>query len=686
MSVGERRKLEEEVDKQVDSVPIPLERGQTAKKLDDLPVQIQKCAERMLGESTASAHRSLHTPKTCMPPPPVPLHRAGMGASGGSREQSGGSASSANPAPLTKARSPTVQVHFSCVVNAPKDWVLGQVLEHIRRELKPENCVLSSPPHQLSIQMRVDSTAAADVVIGGGRSLRVQRDTVALNALAHLLEDLKQFGCESIESTLLKNLLLRDRKCAMAVFQARSQRQRLQATAAALSRLGLPDKTAEIALLIPRATVDDDLSKRTLSAKMPGRSGYTGGASDMGLTVDSVGGANFGSQTNEHTSKLEGRIMAIEAWAHSLDAQLESDDGLADKATFKARELLDAMALQAVKDARTDREEILEQQVLALASRIDRLCLVHNPDADDGCQHVSRAANVEKEEDSDVIIRLTVLEKKMQECLISYGELIRSREDIDVAQRDSAAHEVDVVSTEVKFASLENKVDLCMRLCQTQLQQRSCADASLATTLQSQSVEIRRMSELMAMHTAAISRTWQWTASAVQAITALQRRGDNTSAGRSAQVKAQERRRDAPGRARNDTGGPTLATPACHTADEADKSTASLPTTVPGTAKRARQDLNTEREVLATLDRSTGPLSGDGPRSHCPTPASASTSLVNTGCVERLDRTGDLLQMEQVSMNETPSSHARGDGDGHDEQDQGTAQELSGVLEISDSE
>eukprot|EP00971_Amphidinium_carterae_P253076 5024501-Amphidinium_carterae.2 len=188
------------------------------------------------------------------------------------------------------------------------------------------------------------------------------------------------------------------------------------------------------------------------------------------------------------------------------------------------------------------------------------------------------------------------------------------------------------------------------------------------------------------MHTAAISRTWQWTASAVQAITVLQRRGDNAPAGRSAHVKAQERRKDATGRAHNDTGVPARVATACRTADEADLSAASLPAVVLETAKRARQALNNDREVLVTPVRSTGPMSDDGPGSHCPAPTFASASLVETGYIGRSDCTGDQLQMEQAKMTESPSSHARGGGDGHDEQDQGPAQELSGVQEISDSE
>eukprot|EP00971_Amphidinium_carterae_P258233 5125828-Amphidinium_carterae.1 len=46
---------------------------------------------------------------------------------------------------------------------------------------------------------------------------------------------------------------------------------------------------------------------------------------------------------------------AIEAWAHVLDSQLANDEGAADGATFRARDLLDALAKQAVIDVHADR-------------------------------------------------------------------------------------------------------------------------------------------------------------------------------------------------------------------------------------------------------------------------------------------------------------------------------------------
>eukprot|EP00971_Amphidinium_carterae_P073178 1447107-Amphidinium_carterae.1 len=60
------------------------------------------------------------------------------------------------------------------------------------------------------------------------------------------------------------------------------------------------------------------------------------------------------STTNE---RLQRRIEALESWAHLIDGQLETDEHATDTAIFRASELLDAMARQAVQDALTQNRD-----------------------------------------------------------------------------------------------------------------------------------------------------------------------------------------------------------------------------------------------------------------------------------------------------------------------------------------
>eukprot|EP00971_Amphidinium_carterae_P338928 6476487-Amphidinium_carterae.1 len=546
MSVGERKKLEMDTDELVDSLPVPTVPRLSQHDVDDLPIMVQKCAEKMLGEHVDRQKPCDRGAASSMGPPPLPRSASTLAdkkkpASPGHTER----ASSADKQrrsrdhAVTEPACPMVHIHFSCVARVPKAWALGQVLDMVRSELRPENCVLTTPPNHLSIQLTVTPDEKDTVVQGAGRSLRVQRDTVALNALTRLHADLKQCQCPDLEPALIRMLLLRDRKCALAVFQSRTQAHRMLATIAALKRMGLPDKALVIEKALPHASQNEDSTNDSehqvdtgANAQLSGDTGSLPGRSspiprqqlDAGKTV----------------SKLEQRIAAMEAWAHALDAQLETDEDLADRSTFKAREMLELMAVQAVKDARQDRDYMLEQQVVALTSKIDRVNLSLDYASPPGERRTTA-------EDSEWTGRIMVLEKKIQECLVGYATLLQNQ-----AEQDADSCAAGNQTPTVKITSLEHQLDLCMRMSQTLLQQHTALEANISSALNSQAKEQQQIGELVRMHTAAISRTWQWTAAACQAITALQQRnGADSSSHITAQVRAQDTHRSHPARNRS---------------------------------------------------------------------------------------------------------------------------------------
>eukprot|EP00971_Amphidinium_carterae_P343865 6483898-Amphidinium_carterae.1 len=176
---------------------------------------------------------------------------------------------------------------------------------------------------------------------GAGRFQKVQHDTVARSALALLLDDMKLLQYYDIPQPLLEHLCLSDKKCALAVFQAKSRAQRLRALGAALRRIGM----VEMAERLPLGTVGGgDNSERAAASRVAGTSAPAQGVAvptdseRREVNVDSV------------PAGLAGRVAALEVWAHSLDSvQVTGDDDSAGTLT-RASALVRSLVQQAVRD------------------------------------------------------------------------------------------------------------------------------------------------------------------------------------------------------------------------------------------------------------------------------------------------------------------------------------------------
>eukprot|EP00971_Amphidinium_carterae_P197783 3925412-Amphidinium_carterae.1 len=78
------------------------------------------------------------------------------------------------------------------------------------------------------------SLVALVFLCGAGRYQKVQHDTVARSALAAFVDDLRALQFHEIPQLLVDHLFFADKKCALAVFQAKSRIQRVRAVVAAL--------------------------------------------------------------------------------------------------------------------------------------------------------------------------------------------------------------------------------------------------------------------------------------------------------------------------------------------------------------------------------------------------------------------------------------------------------------------
>eukprot|EP00971_Amphidinium_carterae_P191936 3808453-Amphidinium_carterae.1 len=125
-------------------------------------------------------------------------------------------------------------------------WVIGKLSaieiqqEQLWTEVRSIRAALaSSSAHAGAAIAPWRSGGARDrqFVQGGGRFQKVQHDTVARSSQALFSEDLIALDCLLLNEKLVKHMFFSDKKCALAVFQAKSRKQRFFAVSAALSRM-----------------------------------------------------------------------------------------------------------------------------------------------------------------------------------------------------------------------------------------------------------------------------------------------------------------------------------------------------------------------------------------------------------------------------------------------------------------
>eukprot|EP00971_Amphidinium_carterae_P170107 3370412-Amphidinium_carterae.2 len=351
-SVEERRELERNVDHLTDQC-IPNPRAQAPlRDIDSYSTAVQKCAVAMLaGEEDAA-----------MPPPPLPAKRptsqlAQPRKVAEKAKVPGGAscASSSSRAPSAALLpTPTRQVHiqFECAISVPATWTFGDALARIRNHLHPENCVVDIK-HPMKISLTVpDIVPTSNLVQGAGRSVRVQHDTVARNALVLVMEDLERARCDRFNEKFLRAVLSRDRKCALAAFQATTAAQRLMSMSAALRRMGLEDKADDILSCTHDIPSDEaDAAVHQEAAHPPPRPDQQGQpimivASPTPSVVEGVA-----SPPAPQMSLLSRRVEALEAWAHILDCHLEPDASLAEGALSRTQKMLENLVQQAIDKA-----------------------------------------------------------------------------------------------------------------------------------------------------------------------------------------------------------------------------------------------------------------------------------------------------------------------------------------------
>eukprot|EP00971_Amphidinium_carterae_P325898 6456441-Amphidinium_carterae.2 len=187
------------------------------------------------------------------------------------------------------------------------------------------------------------SPAGLAFLCGAGRYQKVQHDTVARSALAIFADDLKLLQFQEIPQLLVDHLFFSDKKCALAVFQAKSRTQRVRAVAAALQRIGMQDLAARLVDAIPEAAVVRRQSS-TNGIAVPSVAANDGAASVPSHIVENI------AVSSEAQLNISNRLAALEVWAHSFDSVQVADDSDSSCALTRASELVSVLVKQAVRD------------------------------------------------------------------------------------------------------------------------------------------------------------------------------------------------------------------------------------------------------------------------------------------------------------------------------------------------
>eukprot|EP00971_Amphidinium_carterae_P330833 6464076-Amphidinium_carterae.1 len=376
----ERKALEREVDELTDKCippvipwqPMPLP------PVDPMPLAVQKCAEQKPGEDAAAmppppVHRQRRRKDVPapMPPPPIPRQRKDKEAPAPlNRQQLDGPSGSADRARIVPPPPSTVAIQFACEITVPRTWTFGDALSRIRDHMRPELCIVDVDiGNPMKIQLKVPSLSSeVSIVAGAGRSVRVQHDTVARNALCFITSDLTTVHCDRFNQKFLRSVLARDRKCALATFTASTPEQRFRSMAAAFRRIGLEDQAADILSLIPQlhhGNPSDGAQAQPIPVVVIDDSSAVSSSSASAMQD----AARAAGPVVAHDDRLCRRVDAIEAWAHALDSQLDSGNVEADNALSRTRELMSALAAQHVHEESQNYHVLLQ----LLQSRMEHL-------------------------------------------------------------------------------------------------------------------------------------------------------------------------------------------------------------------------------------------------------------------------------------------------------------------------
>eukprot|EP00971_Amphidinium_carterae_P329004 6461218-Amphidinium_carterae.1 len=430
----------------------------------------------------------LNEDDAAMPPPPLPPRRkitkpvlqGEVGSSSSSRSVHAPRASS--------SFQNVVAVEFRCNICVPRTWTLGDTLSRIREYMRAEHCVVDIKV-PLKITLSVPSPVTnADVVTGAGRSVRVQHDTVARNGLCFLIRDLATLRCDRFSHKLLQSVLCRDRKCALATFQASTAEQRLRSFAAALRRIGLDDKADDIIALIQhlpaRNTDVVDSADVRPAAPVPVVAIEDNTSQTSSNECPSPDNAGEASGVASDAVRLSRRIDAIEAWAHALDSQSCSSEIETGGALTRTKELLLAMATrcvaEAVKDLQSQSDQASQSPTTSLLARVDQL-----------------QASLEATQ-----VQMTAI----QETIQFKEHHVNEPDSVDIERRVSNVAAA-VATACNRVAQLEQHV-----LKVTEFVHKLRSEVCRSPAAPSQ----KEVMALLQMHTNAISQTWQWVASNVK--------------------------------------------------------------------------------------------------------------------------------------------------------------------------
>eukprot|EP00971_Amphidinium_carterae_P083886 1660065-Amphidinium_carterae.1 len=343
-------------------------------------------------------------------------------------------------------------------------WLVVSAFPRVRPSLPcPASPTSISSTLSWHDDMSVSSESLFEVVHGAGKVHRVQQEALSVSTYELVVKDLKSHGKGALEPKLIRHVLDHDKKCVLACFQSRTSAQRLRAFAAGLKRMGLSEQADGVAQASPASAAGGSGSARADAERAP--------APANPLPKPSSGSNSlFDGNDSCHRTvsrSVEHRLASLEVWAHAFDST-NGDENTTGAAAAQAHELLSAMAKQAFVEQHT---EVFE--------------LIHS--------------------------RLTSLEEQVADCLSFY----RRSEADSVPQLFAGAGGVfclpDVAE---RFAALTHKVDLCMRLCKRGL--TSTSWPGLTSTPNPVQMQLSQISELLRVHTIAISRSWQWIYSLVQ--------------------------------------------------------------------------------------------------------------------------------------------------------------------------
>eukprot|EP00971_Amphidinium_carterae_P352082 6492416-Amphidinium_carterae.2 len=510
--IKEKKRLEEVTDHLIDHCRL-IDAQHEQVDVDSLPVRVQKCAENML-RTSASASGATGSAASGIPassamdmgPPPLPAARP-------------------NP-PLRRRQvdriafqTPNLHIDLRCGIDVPRSWTLGQALARLRELMHAEYCVIAGTANNLCIQLNVSVPAATEFARGAGKSCRVQQDTVAKNALCFVTHDLRGAHTIKVSHTLLKSVLLHDRKCALATFQARSPHQRLRAVAAALTRMGLDDKAEELLAWVEQipTVVQQEYAQVVQSSPEQQRGPSSDWRQNMMVgqvsqpANESPNGPPQSEQLLVPASMLRditARLAAVEAWAHAFDSQLVRDEGEESRAVFRASELLAALASQAVRDAQQSAVADCRTRLDSLEARTP-LGQSNQADLDYLCQRQS----------------------KLERDLESYQARVAAeaeRADPELGPAPMAAAASSYVSEE-KFLRLVRAVagntqklvraESMLSALRTQIGNDLPGQPSLPSQRvdpQADGITQQHIMKLLSMHTNAISQTWSWVSANVR--------------------------------------------------------------------------------------------------------------------------------------------------------------------------